>query len=301
MVEEYQPLVLVGDTIIEGDVFVSEHGVKAGSIAGYSYNKSQLIYGNIHKSTKQLPEIQTEFDINTIKVLLTDHAAVYIDPQENKTVMNSFKEPVKVIASSDPIRLQSVKLVGNILIHSESEIIVDATASLQDVVLVAPIITVHDNVHGNFQAFAEKNIRIGKGCRLNYPTALVLEEKEENIINESQEETINQISIEKGADIRGIVLFLKETATENTADYKPQIVIEEAATIHGEVYCEQNVELKGTVGGSIFTRGFIANQFGSIYKNHIFNGKILSNDLTHYYAGLFLKDAKPTVAKWIQY
>ena len=55
-------------------------------------------------------------------------------------------------------------------------------------------------------------------------------------------------------------------------------MLEGQSTVVGEIYCDKNFELSGTVKGSVLTKGFIANQFGSVYKNHIYNGKIIAGD-----------------------
>lgn len=302
LVDEFQPIIVVGDAKIEGKAYLPEQGIKAGSIAGHSYQNQQLVYGPIARSTAKLPEIINREYVKTFKNEINDNREnEYIDYIENSKIVNSFDQPPKILWSRVPIDLQFIELTGNIIIQSETEITVFASAKLKDIILVAPEIEIRDQVEGNFQAFAEKNIKIGKDCLLSYPSALVL--IEENIITNAEPQTaqekINQITIDNGSDVRGIVAFLSEN--ETTANYKPQVVIEENATITGEVFCDQNVELKGTVNGSVYTKGFIANQFGSIYKNHICNGKILSSDLSEQYSGLQMKDSKLTVAKWLNY
>ena len=68
-----------------------------------------------------------------------------------------------------------------------------------------------------------------------------------------------------------MVVYLGNDPPNN---YKTQIELQETAILIGELYCNQNTELKGTVYGTVFAKNFIANQFGSIYQNHIYNGKI---------------------------
>jgi len=92
------------------------------------------------------------------------------------------------------------------------------------------------------------------------------------------------------------LLFLEHPKPNN---YKPQIVIEENVTIIGEVYCEQNLEFKGNVLGTVFTNNFVAQQSGSIYQNHIYNAKILIDELPQEYIGLPLENSKKRVLKWL--
>ena len=295
-----QPLVLVGKTRIEGKTYLPEQGVKRGTIAGHSYMGNQLIYGNSNQSSDQLPKIlNTNYLKMVTNEILSKEDNIFIELEENTRWVNSFLEPTKIISNNTLFDLRFVELTGNIVIHSSVKIKVYPSAKLKDVILIAPQIEIIDKVTGNFQGFAKKKIVVGKNCELGYPTALIITKKEKpQSIPQNSTEDINQIIINKNTSVKGIIAFITQDKTDN---YKPQIVLGENTVITGEVYCNQNIELKGMVKGSIYTKGFIANQFGSVYKNHIYNGKILSNDLPPQYCGLSLKNTQQKVAKWLYY
>ncbi|MGC1633475.1 MAG: hypothetical protein WA749_15300, partial [Gelidibacter sp.] len=65
------------------------------------------------------------------------------------------------------------------------------------------------------------------------------------------------------------------------------------------VFCNNNTELRGTVYGTIYTSNFVAQQSGSIYQNHIYNGRILSKELPTEYIGLQLESTQKGVMKWL--
>ena len=297
--ENNQPLVLVGNTRIEGKTLLSKQGVKRGTIAGNSYTGSQLIYGVIGFSKANLPVLKNkqylkQFSAGEIQFENT----VPLEIQENDVILNSFSKPTQLFYSNGSIDLREVELTGNIIIQSSSVIKVFPSAKLTDVILIAPKIEILDNVMGNFQGFATKEISVGKNCKLKYPTTLIVYEKKTNVVlNQSNpNENLYQIRIQSGSEIKGIVGFLSDDEVNN---YKPQIIIEENTYITGEVYCSQNIELKGTVEGSVFTKGFVANQFGSIYQNHIYSGKILSTNFPKEYCGLIIEESTKKVAKWL--
>ena len=133
---------------------------------------------------------------------------------------------------------------------------------------------------------------------MNYPSSLVVYENETNQTpNQNKpEENSNQIQIQSGTELRGVVAFLSDDEIYN---YAAQMSIEETVKIKGEVYCNKNMELKGTVIGSVFTKGFIAHQFGSIYLNHIYNGTILPFECPKQYAGFGLETKVQKIAKWL--
>ncbi|WP_412560653.1 hypothetical protein [Winogradskyella sp. MIT101101] len=196
------------------------------------------------------------------------------------------------------IALRATHLTGHILIQSETKIIVHQSSNLKDVLLIAPEIEIRDNVVGNFQAVATKKIVIGSNVQLNYPSALVISEKQKIV----QEGGTNQISeqnaivIDENSSIKGSVVYLGQEKHNN---YKAQIELKENSTIYGELYCNQNVELQGNVYGTVYANNFIANQAGSIYQNHIYNGTIMVNELSQEYIGLMFNDSRKEILKWL--
>ena len=291
-----RPLVIVGNTKIKGVAYLPKQGVRTGNISGHSYYGEQLIYGKEKISTK-LPKIQSEIEIqiktiaNRYKDLGSDQ---FLDLSQSRTWKNSFYRPLQLIYDPSTITLSEVTLTGHILVQSETKIIVDASSKLKDVVLMAPKIELKNHVTGTFQAFATKEITVGRYCKLKYPSTLVLKEKNSTteIIDNIKETSF--IKIKKGSKIKGIITYLG-----STKNYKSQVFIDDNVTITGEVYCNQNLELLGNVYGSVYTAGFVANQSGSVYQNHIYNGTIQVDKLPQEYKGLPFKNSKKGIAKWL--
>ncbi len=296
-----KPLVVVGKTKIEGVAYIPKQGVKSGTISGQSYYGSQLIYGQT-KTSSTLPKVASEI-ISQIKSLENQISEIpqskFIKFDHSKSYKNSFNNPMQVVFSNNDINLNSIHLTGHILIQSKTRIVVEATSVLKDVVLIAPEIEINSNVKGYFQAIASKSIRVGSNVQLEYPSALVLNEKQlgyqQGAINNNHLET-SSIYIEENAVIKGLVLFFGEEKPNN---YKVQVELKENATLYGELYCNQNTELKGTVYGTVFSNNFIAYQFGSVYQNHIYNGNIIINKLPEEYVGLLFIDSKKGILKWL--
>jgi len=124
----------------------------------------------------------------------------------------------------------------------------------------------------------------------------VLNKKRSGSTGEKEQKEGQSIIIGEHSMIKGVVMFLGSTESIN---YNPQILIQEGTTIHGEVYCSQNLELRGAVFGSVFTNNFVASQNGSIYQNHIYNGTIIVDELPTEYVGLVFEDSKKGVLKWL--
>lgn len=298
--ETQNPLTVVGNTAIRGIAFLPSQGVKTGYIDGNSYYGSHLIYGSIKKSTLVLPDVKKSV-LDMISFYLNDYAPInqedYIPLETHQRIIVSFKEKTKGAYLKEPIVLENREITGNIIIKSDTLIRIKKTALLKDLILIAPIIEIEEGTTGNFQAIASKKITVGKACKLDYPSALVL--FQDNKSNPSGVTVIpldNQIFIDSGTLLKGSVCYFQ---TKEIADFQTQVVLEKDARIKGQVYCNGNFELKGTVSGSVYTKQFVANQAGSIFVNHIYNGTIENENIPNIFGGIVLAATPKTIMKWL--
>lgn len=291
-----KPLVLVGNALVSGTTYLPKQGVRTGNISGHSFYGNRPINGRVFTSKSNLPRWPSKlvdnikniaFDISTLKM------EQFLDIKSHEICTNSFKAPVKVVYGNNTLELANVSLLGNIIVQSRSKIIVYPSTRLKDVILVAPEIEIKSGTNGSFQAFATKGILIEGGCNLAYPSAIVLRERSNKILGDNKQKSPS-ISINKGCNISGIIAYMG-----TTTNYQSQVFIDESTTINGEVYCNQNLELLGTVNGSVFTSGFVANQSGSSYQNHLYNGKIILSNLPEVYSGLLFENKEKSVVKWL--
>lgn len=294
--ETHIPLTLVGATKIKGNVFLPLQGVQSGYIAGESYYGSSLIYGTSRPSNAKLPDLdgqcvdQLYFYIREYKLQDAD-----FDLSGNKRIINSFKKGVKSVYSKEKIVLENIHMTGNIIIKSDSLIIIKKTAAIKDLILIAPAVEIEDGVEGSFQVVASKRITVGKNCHLTYPSALALVQEHGQDFQPNNKFD-HKIFIDEGSILRGSICYLRKEMAE---DFYPQIVLEKTARIKGQVYCMGNFELKGHVSGSVFTKQFVANSSGSIYMNHIYGGTIENENLPELYGGILFEDHNKTLMKWL--
>lgn len=287
-----KPLVLVGNTDIRGNAALPRLGIKPGSIGGTSYYGSSLVYGNTSQSSTTLPEIK---NIGFVREFINHKPFANFEEfelEDGIRVQRSFKEPTQVHSSSGSIYLQNIVLKGNIIIASEKTITVHPSAILEHTLLIAPKIVVLAKAKGTFQALASQEIEVGKDCDLGYPSSLVVVE----LGNHQRAQNKEAISIGENTQVKGVVVY--ETG-QKPFDYDTQVSIGLGAEVTGEVYCRKNLELKGRIKGSVFTGNFIAREYGSVYVNHIYNGRIDANVLTGEFSGLFMNGTNISVAKWV--
>jgi len=291
-------LVLVGKTKITGTVALPKQGVKSGNIAGVSFYGNPLINGSRKASSSSLPQIQNiEFVKDFYQNYLTNEMKS-IELEDGVKIHQSFTNTTGLYTATKPILLKNISLSGNIVVSSKTAIIVEASANLEDIILIAPKIKIEKNTTGNFQALARKSIEVASGCTLNYPTALILLNENDTSVQvfNGEEQTKEQIHVSKNTLVKGMVVYCSDN---NTSPYKTQIQIDDSAVIKGEVYCSKNLALQGSVFGSVYTNHFIVKKSGGVYVNHLFNGTINVKKLPIQYVGLLINNESNSVAKWL--
>ncbi|WP_299116364.1 hypothetical protein [uncultured Winogradskyella sp.] len=285
-------LVLVGDTKIKGDAYLPKQGVKSGNIAGQSYNKPRFVDGNI-APIKQFPKLQFKLRnyLQNIQSYYDKNNFESIIIKPGSTYLNSFETTTQVYINPNPIYLENITLKGNIVIQSDSKIVIDVSSNLKDVILIAPIIEIEDNTKGIFQAFASEYITVGKHCNLEYPSALVLIKDYRSPFTKD-----NFIDVGSNTRLKGSILLLGRKDSKN---YNPQLIINKSVEIKGEIYSEQTIELMGKVFGTTYTDGFVTRANGSYYQNHLRNAEINRDKLEDEYVGLAFQNSKKGIAKWL--
>ncbi len=299
--ENFKPLVLVGNTSLNGVCYLPKQGVKSGSIMGESYYGSQLIYGTQRRSEEQLPAIKNEVR-NFVRQFVIEDFYSNGEPLpsiEGVTMVQSFFESTRYLVDRNKISLQNCTLKGNIIVKSDTLITISRTAILNDVIVVAPNVKVEEGFVGNIQIFSTQSIDVQRNCNFQYPSALVLLETAKRTLSQSSQK--NQIYLGEDTRVLGSVCFL---SYHQAPDFNTNIYLATSSTVVGELYCDGNVELMGTVCGSLYTHQFISNQGGSIFINHLYHGKITNNEIAPQYSGITFEkhpsiERKKTILQWL--
>lgn len=281
-----KPLVVVGSTKIEGIVYLPDQGVKPGTISGNSYYGDQLIYGNIKHGRATLPELRNEF-YDYLEYILKSKPDDFLI----ETSLNSFKKHVKYIYQIGTINLTQ-ELIGNIIIKSESKVVITKNSNLKDVLIIAPKVEIQDNVKGKFNVIASEEISIGNHVNLDFPSSVIVKKQDNNADLEKKA----GISIGQFSIIKGQVIFLKEQINNI---FETDIFIDEKSKVKGEIYCQGNLELKSNVEGSVYTHQFVTRANGTIFVNHLYNIEISNKDFPLNYGGIPFDKSQKNIVKWL--
>jgi hypothetical protein len=289
--ENNQPLVVVGNTKIVGDVVFPKRGVKPGNIAGVSYYGNQLVYGGIEKTANQLPQIQNIDYVRRLIQEVPQENVQFLNFEENMMLNHSFTEETYLFETPYNLSLENVELRGNIILVSESEIRVSQSAKLNDLIVIAPKIYIEAGFEGSGQFIASDQIEIGRNVKLHYPSVVSVVE------NSDPKENEERIKIASESEIGGMIIYHDERKENN---YSTHVNIAENTTISGEVYCNKNLEIAGSVQGFVYANNFITRQSGGVYINHLYHTTIDSEAISEKYVGLPIGTGEQRVAKWIQ-
>lgn len=287
--DNFMPLAVVGNTYLEGTAILPESGVKAGSMAGQYYSGERLVYGavqdvndkgfpKISKPWKRYIEDLTKYIPSTYNVIL-----------DNLTdAQNSFFDATKYYYATEPIVLTQ-ELSGNLIIKSETAIVVEQNSAITDAFLIAPTITINENVAGRMHLVSTDSIIIKKGVRLEYPSSLVL-------LDKTEDQNQGFIKIAKDALIQGNVIYLSDTTEEIATS---SIILETGSEVRGAVYCQGALDVQGIIQGSAMTYYTLASENGQRYKNHLFDAKIMTKNVPINSAGIPLENTQKSIALWL--
>lgn len=262
-----QPLKLGGATKIEGIAFLPERGVERAYISGKNYINNELIYGEKKKSDRFLPKLNSAILNLGLEMFTKD--VTKIDAISKDTLF-SFNNQTTLFSSIEAITLEhSIK--GNVIIHSFDSVYVSSKASLQNVIIISPIVHFEKGFKGSVQVIAHQFIRCEEGVVLTYPSTLVLNEQQGDLGLKSA-----SIFLDENVQVRGGVLLMSKVDNFR----KPvRLFVGEKSLIAGIVYNQGSTEIKGKIAGSLYTNALDLHVSGGQYSNHIIDAEISSKQL----------------------
>lgn len=296
MADRNKPLSLGGETLIKGLSYLPKSGVKRAYIEGQSFSGKRLINGPQQLSKKYLPPLNITL-VEACKAQMrnpqkdADSMVHFFDELSVDSITRPFHRSSVILYAPGPILLDRIQLKGRIIVTSETEITVAQGAILEDVLVIAPRIVIHDGVNGTGQFMAQDSLLIGQEVDLGYPSLLALFPTT-GVAHQAQ------LRMGERSRVSGTMLF---SGTGSRRHIGPGIVMEDEAQVTGEVYAEAQVELKGKIFGSLYCNGFYLKTPSSVYDNHLLNAVIDAESLSEAYAGMGIMDVTgpKKVVKWL--
>jgi hypothetical protein len=269
MANHFRPLVLVGNSEIEGKVKVPMGYVQKGNIKGVFHyanipdqnetDTSQNTLPFWHEYVDRIERYYTKLDSG----LLTSEKF----PEQDAPIVNSFGNPTDYYSSNDELHIRHL-LSGNIVIYSSDTIFLQKDAELSGPVLSAPNVVIEQGFRGAVQIIASNSITIEQNVRLDYPSELVLHNSD-----------TGKILIDSNFSISGNIICYDTSSTLDFFDKKKISIMKNATVkgilkIDGKATFKENINIFGLchLEGAEFPSGI------NTFENHLYDFNVKNID-----------------------
>ena len=249
-----QPLSVSGKVTVKGNLFLPHERIKET----YIENKPNIIsiQGKKQLSEIHLPKLSEDCqkifeDRNSVKIPFNQ-----LEAKNDSIYFNSFfNETIEIQIAGSYLENKIIK--GNFIISANDSIVIRNTNVLEDVIIMAPKVSVEDGFKGNIQILAKEKIYVGKKVELIYPSALCL-------YNETDKKAT--VFIDEETKISGLVLAFGNDVLHLENNW---IETSDLDVITGTIYSTGKLTLKGQLFGSAYASRMIHTTKSSSYSNCI--------------------------------
>lgn len=296
LADKKKPLSMSGRAVLKGKSYLPKAGIKTSIIEGKRFMGEMPHPNQVLTSEETLPLNQKIFEglsFDEMKNKYLNPKSNLVNPKiEKGELINSFGELTKVLYYENAVSLSKVRFKGKIVIISEKSISINNSVIFDDVVFIAPKITINKKVEGRGQFFARDTLAVFEDVNLHYPSSLC-------VINKNKDASCPFLFIDEDANIEGVVINYAQTTTE---EKKPLIRMLEDAQIKGQLIVNGNFEFKGDISGSVYCNNFFLKTPVSIYENHLYDASIDLTALPEVFVGIdFINESSINkVVKWLE-
>lgn len=261
-----------GNVKITGDCYLPSKQIETAYIL--NEQNTLKINGNKLISNNFLPKLNPKSALTTSEIISIEPklSLNQIEKENNETYFNSFKLPTKVINISSVI--DNIKIKGNFILKNKDSIRITKNNLIEDIIVIAPKITIEEGFKGNLQLFTNEEINIEPNVNLQYPSLIYLNAENSNS---------SKIRIKEKVNIYGSIILTndnKEITNQNS------IEIGEKGSILGDIYCNGQLDLKSKISGSVYTNRIFCKTTSSEYNNLLRNIDINATGKPHYYISI---------------
>ncbi len=231
------------------------------------------------KLPKINPNFKNVFEMTKAKQTNLDE----LEKINDSIYFNSFKNDTKEIYFPNSTISNKI-FKGNFILSSKDSLRVQKSAILEDVILIAPKITIEEGFKGNIQVFATKGIELEQKVTLYYPSIVC-------VYNECKNDQTAKIKIKKECKIAGAIVIFGNLIDKID---KNSIEIDEKGTFFTDIYCSGKLMIKSDIAGSIYTNRFFYKTGSTNYDNLIANVEINPSKKPDYFMSIPLFETKTT-------
>jgi hypothetical protein len=290
LAEHREVLSVVGNTLLTGNAYLPKAGVRPAYVNQRGYAYTTLVNGNIERSAGRLPAIDSQLLRHYIDLQAEDTAMKRSDPVPD-TAMQSFGDTIQLIRAHGVAELSGTSLSGHILVVSDSLILVDGNARLDNIVLTAPVIRFRSGFSGRVQAIVSDSIIAESGCQFGYPSSIALYKKKESSFQP-------RLILGENCLLNGAVVAFCDSADK----YQVYTEIDAGTQIRGILYANGYLVFKGTVKGLTLTDYFLYKGSSIVFDNFLVDAELNRSKLDTSFAGpvVFTGRKRNRVIQWVR-
>ena len=261
-----RPLSLSGKTRLMGKLYLPEKGLKRGLVGRTNYNGDRLHYGQKLSAKSMQPKVEYKL-LDESKLVLSaiyrsGHAAGETTDFLPDTISGNWEQEPLTYNFSSPIRIEGQRISGNCVIMAP-EVRIGPGAQLENTLIYGAEVTIESGFSGKVQVFATDSLSVEDEVELVYPSALFVSHPDNN----------GQLIIGENCKLNGTIINDAAFLTE-TPEKGGYTVIGKKTEITGNVYVPYNLDLKGTVHGSVITQNFLLRTSSSVYENYLLDARV---------------------------
>ncbi|WP_162996863.1 hypothetical protein [Mucilaginibacter kameinonensis] len=278
LIDEDRPVSVGGNTLIRGNAYIPKAGIRTAYVDNLAYTGDQnIIGGKTFDSERKLP-VLSDTRLQQLQKQLTLRQPIAGLPADTENISRSFLKTSLVYSFGKQVKkIGNIGLKGNIILYSDTTLIIDSTAHLDNVLVFAKGISVKSGFHGCCQLFATDSISVERDCRFNYPSCL-------GVLRFSTGNTVGlpaKLAIGEQTVCEGLVFSYQK----DDKQLAPVISLDKKSRVSGQIYSAGilNLRAETAIAGSTFTKRFLYQSEFTRYENYLINVNIDSRALSPYY------------------
>lgn len=275
-----QAFTLTGNSNLKGLAYLPENGLLYSQVGSDFYSGEYVENTFIKQSTGDLPEhIGHGQSMQNLKGINPQ-----ISSLNRVSLKNSFAENTLYLQSNT---ISGSSIRGNIVFYSDQKIELYNDTYIEDAILVAPKVIIHDGFRGNLQVVASDTVLLGEEVVLNYPSGIFIPEAGPD----------SYIEIAPTSQVNGYVIFCRQEENKEEK-LSPHYYQNDSTRVRGLVWIEGVSQIHGGITGSLYGRVINYYTPEGYYRNILYNAKVYSSDAMAYPFWLKSNHGKKIV-KWV--
>lgn len=248
-------LTLTGRSNVKGRISLPRSGIIYGQMKSVFFEGERIDPGNIKTSAAELPE-PDPVAVGELESLFEMLGYDYPAPDSDSIAVRFYGEETAIHTSWE--RLSDCSMSGNVILLA-NRLNIEASTSLNDIIVVCRSATIEEGFTGSVQIFASDSVTVCRNAVLQYPSGIY-----SGKYTELQDSTV----------VNGYVIVVPE---EKTDIMKPHYRQSRLAKVRGLLYVDGFAQLQGIVTGTAYLHKAVYYSPQGYYKDMLYDVSILPN------------------------